>query len=174
MRKEHRRLTDLGKTLGIHFRNDNRKRNRDQNAENDEDGVVNQRISEHGLKVDGIEQGSEVADTIPSASDEQIVQEAFSCFAGIVKERDDYTKHGRVAENQIPECSRKVQNEQLKIVKRRTRALCASFTDLNSLTFLDQSSHLLSELTGTKGMRRWENSPLKASHKKGVILYYNK
>ena len=103
VRKEHHGLTDFCKLLGIQLRNHDGQRYRNHDAENDEDEIVSQRISQHAFKIAGLEKELEVAKTVPAAVDKEAVQEVLAGSNLIIHKGNDYTEHGRVAENQIPD-----------------------------------------------------------------------
>lgn len=97
MGQEHHGLVSLRLPFAVDIVDHDGEGNRENDAEDDEDNVVQQGIPQNHAKLVGLQEKGEVLQTSPVAV-EQAVHKAFPCRNLVVLKRKNQTKHGQVAE----------------------------------------------------------------------------
>ena len=120
MGQEHHRLAGFRQLFRIQLGDHDGQRYGDDHAQDDENRVVYQRVAQHRFEIAGFEQKLEILKAHPIAIVDQAPQKAPARARAVVLEGDDHAKHGRVAEDDVPNRGGEMEQKQLQIVKGRS------------------------------------------------------
>ena len=127
MGQEHHRLAGFRQLFRIQLGDHDGQRYGDDHAQDDENRVVYQRVAQHRFEIAGFEQKLEILKAHPIAIVDQAPQKAPARARAVVLEGDDHAKHGRVAEDDVPNRGAKTAPNCQRTIRRTPRSFACLF-----------------------------------------------